>query len=179
MISNIRGVNMKKILLIIVLIVIFTIGAAGKCCKDADCKEESKPRCKDPGSDTGKCVECLDNNDCSEPEPACELGNNECVECTSNDHCSDTPNTPACDTDTNTCVECTTHQHCSRVVHGPPYCNSDTHECVDCLEDNHCATRYDYKKFCHITTCVQCEEHVDCLVYTDKDWDTCTSLSCT
>ncbi len=99
-----------------------------------------------------KCVQCLNNTDCSgyELTPSCDLTdnrckscenidsnkpyffNNKCVQCLSNSDCSG--NTPWCDTSVNTCKPCKNDASCSNNLKCAP-----TGACVKCTNNGHCS----------------------------------------
>ncbi len=86
------------------------------------------------GTEPTDCVTCQNNNDClSVPStPACNTDTGLCVECTTNANCS-APR-PYCDTSQNRCVGCLLPAHCD-VFPFRPVCDDSSHECVACVSD--------------------------------------------
>jgi hypothetical protein len=94
------------------------------------------------------CVGCDKLSSCKEFEPdkpACEVSSGRCVECISNDDCIDVDQ-PACDGETATCVPCTEHSQCPETA-----CNLETGQCfpTDSVlyvynEVNTCSEKADY-----------------------------------
>ncbi|MFW5967467.1 MAG: hypothetical protein ACOCV2_08115 [Persicimonas sp.] len=78
---------------------------------------------------TGKCVECLADDDCDNHEkPVCGE-NRECVGCKERSDCVDfEEETPACNNDTGECVECTVHDE--EFCEGNS-CDPATNKCTD------------------------------------------------
>lgn len=94
------------------------------------------------------CVGCDKLSSCKEFEPdkpACEVSTGRCVECISNDDCINVDE-PACDGETATCVPCTEHSQCPATA-----CNLETGQCfpTDSVlyvynEVNSCSEKADY-----------------------------------
>jgi hypothetical protein len=65
----------------------------------------------------------------------CETASSSCIECTNDDACTD-PKRPACSVDQQ-CVQCTRDDHCS--APGKPACILATQRCGECSRDEHCS----------------------------------------
>jgi len=99
------------------------------CDAPSDCAGQPMSRCS---SELDLCVQCLDDDDCSEPPaPACESGGR-CVECTGDEHCVPVPDRPSCDTASRRCVECLDSGQCDGRA-----CDA-RHRCVECVSDADC-----------------------------------------
>jgi len=121
---------------------------------DAGCPSAT-PACE---ADSGRCLECLGDSDCSKDSSKsfCQAGtcvgcvgpgasacaarnagkpvctpSGLCVECASSDDCKFAAN-PICDTSANVCVACTHDEQCQAKVGGPGVCMIQL--------DGHCAT---------------------------------------
>lgn len=117
--------------------------ACMECAADQVCDEVS-----------GKCVQCLGNDDCESAAPVCTV-DHRCVACTLDRHCPST--VPACNDD-NTCVGCTD---------SAPHCGGDTalcdvaqHECVQCLANSDCTDPAASR--CSDGTCQPCTGALHC-----------------
>ncbi len=114
--------------------------------------------------DTGACVECVDDGDCSAPTPYCDTSTNTCVACRTSRDCNDgnpctidTCSMNTCSTSfvpagsgsctlpspldlpgvcdgAGGCVQCITDAHCSEPT---PRCG-DFNRCVECLSSAEC-----------------------------------------
>lgn len=96
--------------------------------------DPKKPAC---GSDTGLCVECNVNKDCSQENPICTSATHTCGDCTTNADCSRFPDNPVCDIEEGS----PTKGACIACPEGEAY-NASTGKCVpvppldpDCLEN--------------------------------------------
>ena len=193
-------------------------------CKDhSHCQDSTKPRCSSntcqpcsdstfcsslpsapdqcalTGPNTGKCVECTGNGDCSGTTPVCFATSNTCVECTINSDCLD-PAKPQCSSNTcqpcpnsafcsslpnlpdqcsltgpNTgkCVECTDNSHCSGIT---PGCSATSNTCVECTDNSHCTDPS--APFCSANTCQPCPDSPFCAGKYPGDLPYCLSGTC-
>jgi hypothetical protein len=100
--------------------------------------------CATTGPQSGTCVSCLADTDCSGSTPACDTSKNACVECTpqNDSHCSGTR--PVCDAGSKLCTVCggdfgsTSSTACKGAA---PYCftsGASTGECGKCATDADC-----------------------------------------
>jgi Cys-rich repeat protein len=122
------------------------------CGAPSDCAGQPMSRCS---SELDLCVQCLGDDDCSEPRaPACESGGR-CVECLDSGQCDGR----ACDPRDHRCVECVSdadcgagtcdveRRRCSETCAGPescddprrPLCDAATGSCVQCNTREHCS----------------------------------------
>ena len=130
--------------------------SAGRCvrCLEADDCGSEKPVCKlAEKSQDNECVECMESDDCgSASKPACDLDRNRCVQCVEDAQCEGLPETPVCDTASHSCVACNGHSDCGSAEEAQ--CDSATHSCVPCTLDAHCASQG------HLDICLdgRCEE---------------------
>lgn len=102
---------------------------------------------EDCDGDEGQCVECLENEHCTDPDaPFCDAGS--CAPCTDSAHCSHNPDRPVCHVDSGRCVECTMEE---LDACGTYSCHPDDQECTQtprgsvsscrsCLSDSECTT---------------------------------------
>jgi Cys-rich repeat protein len=98
------------------------------CGDPSDCAGQALSRCS---SELDLCVQCLGDEDCSEPrDPACDTGGR-CVECTAAEHCG--PDRPSCDTPNRRCVECLDSTDCDGRS-----CDPRDQRCVECVSDADC-----------------------------------------
>ncbi len=82
-------------------------------------------------TDTGACVECLDDTDCSPQH--CDVTQHACVDCLSSSDCSKTA--PNCSSGHTCGAACNNSSTCSADT---PVCETSTHTCVECLVDSDC-----------------------------------------
>jgi len=112
------------------------------------------PYCATTGSNTGACVKCTQNSQCSGSTPYCS-SSNACVQCTSNSHCSSTA--PYCSS-SNVCTACPDSTVCAAQYPSTlPYCATsgiNTGACVRCLSNTNCPAATSYCSTSN--TCVQC-----------------------
>ncbi|MDP6770429.1 MAG: hypothetical protein QF704_07005, partial [Anaerolineales bacterium] len=91
-------------------------GVLSSSCGGNDCNDNQEaigacsgsiPFCESvPSGPSPKCVECLDNDDCTtSSKPVCDTSTYTCVECAGDGDCTDSAKS-VCDTSTNTCVAC-------------------------------------------------------------------------
>jgi len=103
-------------------------GAAPSC--------SARTACANPDlvcdTDTGLCVECLDDTDCAPQH--CDVTQHLCVDCLLNADCPKTA--PSCSTGHTCGATCTNSGSCSTDT---PVCETSTHTCVECLIDADCA----------------------------------------
>jgi hypothetical protein len=99
-----------------------------RCSDESDCAGQPLRRCS---SELDVCVQCVQDDDCTEPRnPACDRGGR-CVECLVDAHC--TPDRPSCDVSARRCVECVDASQCDGQV-----CDARDGRCVECLVDVDC-----------------------------------------
>jgi hypothetical protein len=121
------------------------------CGDPSDCAGQAMSRCS---SELDLCVQCLGDDDCSEPRaPACDSGGR-CVECRDATDCDGR----SCDPRERRCVECVSdadcgagscdeRQRCRQACAGPegcadprrPLCDVATGSCVECNTREQCA----------------------------------------
>ncbi|MGC8926871.1 MAG: hypothetical protein ACP5QK_03010 [Myxococcota bacterium] len=114
-------------------------GLCVECVQNTDCKDTSKPLCKDDNT----CVQCLTDNDCPKSLPHCDE-RNVCRECLNDSQCS---NNMRCDPFYRKCVECLSNSDCKDPAR--PKCDSLYHKCVEsnikaqcesCTADSECGS---------------------------------------
>jgi hypothetical protein len=153
-----------------------SIGDAGADAGPAgpDCRRPDSP-CDLPyvcDLDTGVCVECLEDSECSGAAPVgdagaanvCDKMRHECVQCLVNDNCLATGDTPICKVDVsdstrNECVQCQAERDCGGAT---PACDVNTNECTTrCSTQEECGGD---KRFCKVADriCVECLAPGDC-----------------
>jgi len=107
------------------------------------------------------CVQCLYNEDCTDPSLAvCQSFT--CIPgCVTDEQC---PGNLVCNRQ-NVCVECTTDSDCQSNSAGA-YCLSDA--CVACTANYHCWDSNNAKPICANAThtCQPCKKHEDCFGFT-------------
>jgi hypothetical protein len=159
-------------------------GSVGMCSNEPSGSNNANHACPSnevcngtTGSSAG-CVQCVNNTNCSAPNPACNLATNTCVQCTTNANCS-APN-PACNTTSNTCVQCTADANCVGNASGPA-CDTTINHCVQCTATNStactgntpvCDTMGDADN----ELCVQCNQLSDCP--SGMGFTACTAHAC-
>ncbi len=62
---------------------------------------------------TQRCVQCVQDSECSGSTPACNTATNTCVQCNAAVTTQCTGTTTVCDTPTNTCVQCIADAQCT------------------------------------------------------------------
>lgn len=77
----------------------------GNCFRNEHCNDDTKPICNAQTDQFGKCVGCLNDQNCKDAGRGqiCNTNTNTCLGCTSNEHCTDGKK---CDNVSNKCVEC-------------------------------------------------------------------------
>jgi hypothetical protein len=166
-----------------------SIGDAGADAGPAgpDCRRPDSP-CDTPfvcDLDTGVCVECLEDSQCSGAAPVgdagaanvCDRIRHECVQCLSSDNCLATGDTPVCkvdmsDSTRNECVQCQTERDCGGST---PACDVNTNECTTrCTTQAECGGD---KRFCKVADqiCVECLAPGDCTTATNSQCNVATS----
>ncbi len=126
------------------------------CLNNAECSamNASTPRC----SATNACVQCLTDVDCSGTTPACDAAGS-CTACATDADCALTPTTPACEY-TGACGQCsaTNSSQCSG---GTGICDYPSGTCVSCEFNTDCAGT---TPACNATThtCQPCATDADC-----------------
>jgi hypothetical protein len=159
-----------------------SIGDAGADAGPAgpDCRLPDSP-CDAPyvcDLDTGVCVECLEDSECSGAAPVgdagaanvCDKVRHECVQCLVNDNCLATGDTPICkldmsDSTRNECVQCLAERDCGGAT---PACDVNTNECTTrCTTQEECGGD---KRFCKVADqiCVECLAPGDCAAGTNN-----------
>lgn len=123
------------------------------------------------------CIECNGNNDCPGTQLCKNAGtaSSECVDCLDDNQC--TGNTPICGNN-NTCRGCQSDNECFNKNPGDPVC--DGGPCVECTSDAHCASgEYCSGNSCQICGCDQwC--NLNSLCYDDFTCELeCFADSCT
>ena len=109
-------------------------------CVDGECIPCSEDRhCSFGGCDwrAQRCVDCLQDTDCSGASPACDATKQRCVGCTADAHCPTAR--PACDRSAARCVTCLQDAHCPPAT---PRCLSTLEggRCVACTGNTDCPT---------------------------------------
>jgi Cys-rich repeat protein len=79
-------------------------------------------------------VPCASPGDCDPMRPLCEPETGLCVQCSAEANCTD-PKKPACNADAR-CVECTTDAQCA--LAGKPVCVLSIERCGECTRPEHC-----------------------------------------
>ena len=94
-----------------------------------------------------KCVQCLQEKQCSGDTPYC-LDQTSCVQCRNPNDCADTTNKCV----NNVCKPSTPATGCPEVpcTGDLPHCNEDTNKCVQCTQPSHCG----FLKNCTDDQCV-------------------------
>ncbi|MET0790514.1 MAG: hypothetical protein ABW061_03255 [Polyangiaceae bacterium] len=94
-----------------------SLHVCGECHVDADCKNATLGKVCD--EKTLKCVECVDNGDCSKDSPRCDESLQYCSYCKVDKDCAGYADAPYCET--LGCVACRADTDCTDVAH--PTCN--------------------------------------------------------
>lgn len=157
-------------------------GPLGPDCRRADTPCDAPYLCD---TDTGVCVECLDDSQCSGAVPVgdagaanvCDRVRHECVQCLVADHCLATGDTPVCkvdmsDSTRNECVQCLSERDCGGST---PACNLNTNECTArCTTQAECGGD---KRFCDVQDqiCVECLAPGDCTTATNSQCNVATN----
>jgi hypothetical protein len=101
--------------------------------------------------------ECTGNAQCANPEPICDVTDQECRMCNSQDTCGvGHPDTPVCFD--GQCVVCATFTDCD--APDAPICDPGSHDCRECNADPECAARDADLPVCFEAagTCVVCDQ---------------------
>jgi hypothetical protein len=103
--------------------------ACVQCTTSAQCTG-SKRVC----DSTGTCQQCLTNDDCGDPTPACSPSTKTCVACLASIDCK-TAEASRCETSTHSCVACQADADCSQIA-GKTICavdpQSKQNQCFEC-----------------------------------------------
>lgn len=90
--------------------------------------------------DSGRCVECLQDSDCSAGSGGrCVAG--ACAGCQADSDCV-APDAPHCDMAAERCVGCSEDAHCQGIEEGErslPVCDANAGRCVECIGTNYAA----------------------------------------
>jgi hypothetical protein len=127
------------------------------------------------GAPDGRCVQCLENSQCSGATPQCNTARKECVPCVDDSVCGGLACSAAnrcvdcvddtkcaagthCDTTTNKCVTCVTDSQCTAPE--ASRCNAQ-HQCVPCTDSSQCEGA---RPLCDTTRglCVECVDNAAC-----------------
>jgi hypothetical protein len=137
-------------------------GGAPQCGADGRCVEcLENDQCDDPNAarcSGSVCSACADDADCSHFEPAAQSAlctGGRCVECRSSVDCPD-PNRPVCNG--GRCGGCNDEDDCAR-FEAAPACG-EAGACVQCTENRHCTEPGAPR--CQGTACAPCAEQSDC-----------------
>lgn len=123
------------------------------CTESAQCEGiENAPLC----DGNGRCVQCLDGEQCPEATPQCKPSTSSCVQCLDDEHCTER-NLSDCDEATNSCVPCTNSDQCEDDF---PLCRNDG-RCVQCINGIQCLSPTASQ--CNgAGDCVPCENNAQC-----------------
>ena len=127
--------------------------SAGPCRDSAACHGLRCDR------ETGLCVACTDDDDCTTARPRCDRAQHVCVECREDEDCGADGR---CEPTTHRCVErCTTDDPACATAGFA--CRSSAGICVECAEDANCAS-VPGGPFCDalVGRCVECTSNVQC-----------------
>jgi hypothetical protein len=123
-------------------------GICAECADNAQCSGIASKGVCDTGKTPNECVECVTDDDCTDPTTS-QCTNNVCGECQNNEDCAGQPEGGVCDTsqNPNKCVQCTGLQDgacdgrvcdsrarlCSNATPG-----TAQNPCDACVADKHC-----------------------------------------
>lgn len=126
------------------------------CTTDDDCVDTlGLPKCK---KDTGRCVACREDQDCSGTTPFCYAPSGICVECRDNTHCAQNTNFKfTCDYGEG-CVECLTNEDCGPASLGK---TCDNKMCM-CFGASDCSTNGLGNKCDNNFALCRCYDNQDC-----------------
>ena len=140
--------------------------------------------CKNPGTASALCVQCVVDSNCTSAAAAQCSESNICVPCTESTHCAHLTATPVCKDPlaTGTCVQCLAHSDCPSIAAAQcsesntcapctdstqcerfgstPLCDTSSGECVRCLIDSDCPSKTAAK--CSEGVCVACTDSSQC-----------------
>jgi hypothetical protein len=112
-----------------------TTNMCGPCASSTDCAGfPTTPVCATSGPESGACVGCLMNSDCSAPTPVCNPANDTCVGCLMNSDCSGM--SPICNTTTDTCRPCANNADCTAPTPACQMSGAMAGECTQCSATN-------------------------------------------
>jgi hypothetical protein len=138
------------------------VDSQGSCSSDIQCPA-NLPMCLD-----FMCAKCASNNDCADRGDGgagtgiCDITSGRCVACVNSNECTADPAKPVCAV--NQCVACTGNSQCSGRSDGgvsAAICDDTTGRCVACVKSSEC-TADPTKPVCAANQCVACTGNSQC-----------------